>query len=168
MPISVVAPERGTEFPPGPLRLIGKLISLLGWLQPASWFLAPFRSTHFRVEQPIIEVPRAVNAANPTDVRITFRAERNITLMLKTIEVDSVNRTAAVFGEVIPFDIVSGRQRIEGRLASLLGLPRRRGRFVKPQSQIKADEGGFGLIFRNNDPFSVARFCLEVEGWVVA
>ena len=163
----MVAPERGTEFPPGLTRILGKLISLLGWLQPASWFLAPFRSAHFRVEQPIIEVPRAVNAATPTDVVITFRAEKNVTLMLKTIEIDTVNRTAALFGEVIPFDLVNSTRRLEGRIASKLGLQRQRGRFVKPQSQIKADTGAFGLIFRNNDPFSVARFCMEVEGWVI-
>lgn len=167
MPASVVAPERGTEFPPGLTRILGKLISLLGWLQPASWFTAPFRSTHFRVEQPIIEVPRAINVATPSEVAITFRAEKNVTLMLKKIEVNAVNVTAATFGEVIPFDLVNSTVRLQGRIAGKLGLERQLGRFVKPQSQVKADEGAYGMIFRNHDPFSVARFCLEAEGWVI-
>ena len=159
---------KANNYPKGIPRLLATLLDGLGWLAPAAWYTAPPASGHFRYQNFSLEVPRARNRETPGIVEIEFQPARNSTLMLKRVEFIAVNFTAATFGRFIPLDIPRGDSRpLPGNLNERIGVEEVNGEFVNPQSIVKEDTGTWVARFLNFDIFSVARFCFEVEGWVI-
>ena len=159
---------KSDNYPAGIPRQLAVLLDGLGWLAPAAWYTAPPASGHFRYENFLIEVPRAANPETPGVFEIAFQPAKNSTLMLKTVEFVALNCTAARFGRFVPLDVPRANSLpVPGVLNQRIGVEDVNGQFVKPQSIVKQDTGTWIARFLNFDRFSVARYCLEVEGWVI-
>lgn len=169
LPEDLHPPQRGLDFPPGLSRILGRILDLLGWNVAAEYFVATPNTRPFRFEDPLVEVPRATQPNQPGTLTIRFQAPANEAVNFKDIEVAALNPTAERFGDVSFAE--GGRNNGPAiktdRLEQRIGVAQEPGRYVKMQGEIRANGGIMDIVLRNFDQFSVARFGVEIEGWVV-
>lgn len=146
---------------------MARMLQLLGWNQPATFFLPTNKTLPFLFNDYAITVPRAPVQGQVGEVRISFAARPNETVMFKELEVNPQNPTASTLSRILFAEGRRNRDNPVGRLEERIRVARELGRTVIPWSSIRENDGSLIIILQNTDPFSEAMFCIRIEGWVV-